>query len=125
MVTIIHSIKYPFAIDRGLGKLREENGYNDHVVQMMKQVLFTNPGERIDRPDFGCGLQRMVFEPNSEISAGMLNITIVQSLERWLGDVISVIDVKVKAIEEKLEVGIVYLVKARQERRFLNLEVTL
>ena len=53
MSSIIHSIKYPFAIDSGLGKLCEENGYNDHVVQLMKQVLFTNPGERINRPDFG------------------------------------------------------------------------
>jgi uncharacterized protein len=125
MSTIIHSIRYPFAVDAGLGKLREENVYNDHVVQMMKQVLFTNPGERIDRPDFGCGLQRMVFEPNSEITAGLLQITIVQSLNRWLGEVISVVDVKTNANEEKLEVGIVYIVKARQERRFLNVEVTL
>jgi len=125
MITTVHSIKYPFAIDAGIGKFREEPVYEDHVVQMMKQVLFTNPGERINRPDFGCGLQRMVFEPNSEITAGLLNVNIVQSLERWLGDVLSVIDVKVNPLDEKLEVSIVYLVKARQEHRFLNIEVTI
>lgn len=121
----IHSIHYPFAIDRGLGTLAEEAIYSQHVEQMMKQVLFTSPGERINRPDFGCGLRRMVFAPNSDVSANMTQVMIVQALERWLGTLIEVIDVKAKAIDEKLEVGIVYILKARQERRYLNLEVTL
>lgn len=125
MSSAIHSIKYPFAIDNGLGKLLEEHDFDKHVVQLIKQVLFTNPGERINRPDFGCGLRRMVFEPNSMVTVSLLQVTIVQSLDRWLGTVIKVVDVKAEAIEEKLEVGIVYIVKARQEKRYLNLEVTL
>jgi phage baseplate assembly protein W len=125
MGEIIHSIHYPFSIDHGLGRLQEENDYNAHIVQMIKQVLFTAPGERVNRPDFGCGLHRMVFEPNSELTASMLQLTIVESLDRWLGSVIATSSVTVKAIEEKLEVVIVYVVKARQERRILNLEVTI
>ena len=60
---IITSIKYPFAIDRDLGTLREEKIFSEHVKQMILQLLFTSPGERINRPDFGCGLRRMVFAP--------------------------------------------------------------
>ncbi|HRI60013.1 MAG TPA: GPW/gp25 family protein [Saprospiraceae bacterium] len=121
----IHSIRYPFAIDQGLGALAEENDFSQHVDQMIRQVLFTNPGERINRPDFGCGLRRMVFAPNSEISANLTQVMIFEALEKWLGDLISVDDVKAKANEEVLEIRIVYLLKARQERRYLNLEVTL
>jgi uncharacterized protein len=125
MGTKIHSILYPFAIDKRLGQLAEETDYAEHVEQMIKQVLFTNPGERINRPDFGCGLMRMVFAPNSEVTANLTQVTIVQSLERWLGTLIDVIDVKAIANNEKLEVAIVYILRARQERRYLNLEVTI
>ena len=121
----IHSILFPFAIDKGLGKLAEETNYAAHVEQMIKQVLFTNPGERVNRPDFGCGLLRMVFAPNSEATASLTKVLIVQSLDKWLGTLIEVIDVDAQAIEETLELKIVYLLKARQEKRYLNLEVTI
>ena len=125
MNTPISSIHYPFGIDAGVGRLAEETGYAAHVEQLMKQVLFTNPGERINRPDFGCGLRRMVFAPNSDVTASLTQITVLQALETWLGELISVDDVKVNAVEEVLEVRIVYTLKAPQERRHLNLEVTL
>lgn len=119
----IHSIRYPFAIDQGVGTLAEENQYDRHVMQLIKQVLLTNPGERVNRPDFGCGIRRMVFAPNSTLSASLTEVTVFQSLENWLGTLIDVEDVKVEAIEERLQVRIVYIVKARQQRRYLNLEV--
>lgn len=121
----IHSILYPFAIDSGLGTLAEETDYAAHVEQMIKQVLFTNPGERINRPDFGCGIRRMVFAPNSDESANLTKVIINQALDRWLGTLIEVIDVDATAINETLEIKIVYILRARQERRYLNLEVTL
>ncbi len=125
MNEIIHSIRYPFAIDGGLGTLAEEGNYERHVVQLMKQVLFTNPGERVNRPDFGCGLRQMVFAPNSDVSASMVQVLVFQSLEKWLGSLIGVEEVKAKANGEKLEISIVYILKVRRERRYLNLEVTL
>ena len=91
---------------------------------MMRQVLFTAPGERINRPDFGCGLRRMVFAPNSEASASLLKVQIRQALDRWLGTLIRVDDVVARAEGEILRVSIVYVLKARQERRYLNLELT-
>ena len=121
----IHSIRYPFAIDNGFGKLAEETDYSLHVKQMIMQVLFTNPGERINRPDFGCGIRRMVFAPNSDVSANLSQVIIRQSLEKWMGTLIEVNDVQANNIEETLEIKIVYIITATQERQYLNLEVTL
>lgn len=118
------SIRHPFAVDLGRGRIAEEENYAQHVEQMMFQVLFTAPGERIDRPDFGCGVKRLVFAPNSEVSASLAQVTIFQALTRWLGTAITVNDVKALAIEERLEIKIAYTLKARGERRYLNLEVS-
>lgn len=119
------SIKYPLAIDAGLGWLAEEPVYAAHVEQLIKQVLFTNPGDRVNRPDFGCGLRRMVFAPNSEVAAELARVSVFQALEKWLGTLIDVHKVEVKALDEVLEISIAYILRARQERRYLNLEVTL
>jgi len=118
------SIKHAFALDLGRGRIAEEENYAEHIEQMMFQVLFTAPGERINRPDFGCGVKRLVFAPNSEISAALAQVSIFQALTRWLGTVITVNDVRALAIEERLEITIAYTLKARGERRYLNLEVT-
>jgi len=118
------SIRHAFAVDPARGRIAEEENYAKHVEQMMFQVLFTAPGERINRPDFGCGVKRLVFAPNSEVSAALAQVTIFQALTRWLGTVITVNDVKARAIEERLEITIAYTLKARGERRYLNLEVT-
>lgn len=120
-----HSIRFPVAIDRGLGKLSDEDRYPAHVEQMIRQVLLTNPGERINQPEFGCGLRRMVFAPNSPAAASLLKVTILQALDRWLGAVIKVEDAEVGAVEETLTVRLRYVLLARQERRYLNLEVAL
>ena len=51
---------------------------------MIEQVLFTNPGERVNRPDFGCGLQRMVFMPNSQPLAAATQVLVKSALQKWL-----------------------------------------
>lgn len=119
------SIRYPLGIDKGLGRLSAEESYAEHVEQMIMQVLFTNPGERINRPDFGCGIRRMVFAPNSKVSASLAQVSVYQALEKWMGSLIDISQVEVETKEEILEIKIAYILKARQERRYLNLEVTL
>jgi uncharacterized protein len=119
------SIRYPIAIDASLGRLQEETNYAAHVEQLIKQVLFTSPGERVNRPDFGCGVKRMVFAPNDEVVASLAQATILEALTRWLDPVITVNAVKVQAVDEVLQILVAYTLKARQERRYLNLEVTL
>jgi Bacteriophage baseplate protein W len=118
------SIRNPIAVDASLGMLHEERDYPEHVDQLIRQVLFTSPGERVNRPDFGCGIKRLVFAPNSEASAALAQVTVFEALSKWLGNTITVNDVTVLAIEERLEIKIAYTLKARGERRYLNLEVT-
>jgi phage baseplate assembly protein W len=118
------SIAHPIGIDPALGRLAAETDYARHVEQLIRQVLLTGPGERLNRPDFGCGVKRLVFAPNSDVAASVAQVTVFEALKRWLGSVIAVNDLKVTAREETLEIRIVYTLLARQERRYLNLEVT-
>ena len=120
-----HSIRYPASIDRGLGSLSEEQDYAAHVEQLIKQLLFTAPGERINRPDFGCGLRRLVFAPNNPAAGTLAKINVTHALNTWLSDVLSVEDVAIESADATMSVKIRYLLKARQERRYLNLEVGL
>lgn len=124
MSETVRSLRFPPGIDRGRGMWAEERDHAAHVEQMILQVLFTTPGERAMRPDFGCGLRQMVFAPNSEATASLLQVTVRASLDKWLGTVIRTDEVQVRANGERLEVRICYLLRARLERRILNLEVT-
>jgi phage baseplate assembly protein W len=102
----------------------QEHDYAEHVEQLVRQVLLTAPGERIMRPDFGCGVKRLVFAPSGEVAATLAQTTIYEALTRWLDTVISVHEVSVRAVEERLDIRIGYAIRARGERRFLNLQVT-
>ena len=84
---------------------------------MIYQVLFTNPGERVNRPDFGCGLLQKVFAPNSEVLAATTQFLVQGSLERWLGDVIQTEEVRVSSEGERLVVAVAYRRLADGERR--------
>lgn len=117
------SIHYPIGIDPGLGRLATERSYDKHVEQMIMQVLMTAPGERINQPEFGCGVRRMLFAPNSDVSASLAQVSVQQSLDRWLGTVIKVDAVAVTAVDAVLAISISYILLARQQRRYLNLEV--
>lgn len=121
----IRAIRYPITVDAALGRLSVETDYAEHVEQMIKQVLLTAPGERAHRPDFGCGLRRMLFAPNDPSNAGLMQVAVFQALNRWLDSVIEVGSVEVTPFESTLEVKVTYVLKARMERRILNLEVTL
>ena len=120
----IEAIQFPISIDRALGQLKQEHDYDRYVAQLIQQVLLTNPGERAHRPDFGTGLRRMVFAPNGTPTASLMQTTIFQNLNRWLGTLISVENVTTEAQESTLLVSISYIVKARGTQQVLNLEVT-
>jgi phage baseplate assembly protein W len=124
MQKTVQAIAYPISVDAGLGRLTIQTDYAKHVEQLIKQVLYTNPGERVNRPDFGCGIRRMVFAPNSTESASLAQVTIFQALDKWLNALIQVDKVEVRAVEETLTIIIGYILIARRERRYLNVEVT-
>jgi phage baseplate assembly protein W len=103
------NIDYPFHFDgRGRTAL---TGDDDHICDMIEQFLFTSPGERVNRPDFGSGLLQMVFEPNSPELAAALQHTVQAGLQRWLGDLIEVRDLAVESKDAALRVSIQYMVR--------------
>src|SRR5262244_2562095 len=99
-------LDYPFQLD-GTGRTATTD-VNDHVRDMIFQVLFTNPGERVNRRDFGCGLKQLVFMPNSDALAAASQVLVQGSLQRWLDAVIQVEAVEVEAEESELRVSVVY-----------------
>ncbi|HEX5732122.1 MAG TPA: GPW/gp25 family protein [Blastocatellia bacterium] len=124
MSTPITSVRFPFAINEKLGRLAQENDYEEYIKQLIRQVLFTAQGERINRPDFGAGVKRLVFAPNSPATASLAQTLIFQALTRWLGALIRTESVEAEAVGERLNITIGYTILAKQVRRFLNLEVT-
>lgn len=103
------NIDYPFHFDaRGRTAATDDN---DHIRDMIEEFLFTNPGERVNRPDFGAGLLQLVFAPNSPELAAALQFTIQAGLQRWLGDLIVVQKVAVTSADSTLQVLVQYVVK--------------
>ncbi len=114
------NIDYPFHFD-GRGRTAVTD-YEDHIRDMIEQFLFTNPGERVNRPDFGSGLLQMVFAPNSPELAAALQLTIQAGLQRWLGDLIEVQSAVAESQDATLRVEVQYMVKRTGERRTATLE---
>jgi phage baseplate assembly protein W len=85
---------FPLRIDGGSQQTAQAQ-YADHVVQMIKQILLTTPGERVDNPQFGCGLRTMVFAPISQAVQVTARIQVTQALGQWLNGVIVVNSVEV------------------------------
>jgi len=108
-------IRFPFGFD-GNGRLATADEAA-HVRQMIEQVLFTNPGERVNRPDFGSGLLQLVFAPNSDTLAAALQANVHGALQRWLGDVIDVRDLEVQNENSKLIVTVKYALTRTSEQR--------
>jgi phage baseplate assembly protein W len=88
-----------------------ESGYDDHVREMIEQLLFTSPGERVMRPDYGCGLLDLVFAPNSPELAAALTLSVQAALQRWLGDVIEIHALNITSSDSTVEVDLSYLVR--------------
>ena len=117
-------IKFPINVDSGFGRIAQESQYGKHVDQLVRQVLLTAPGERINRPDFGCGVRRMLFSPNSEAAASLMQVTVMQALEKWLGDIIVADEIQAEARGETLDIKVSYFIRSTGEKRYLNLDVT-
>jgi Bacteriophage baseplate protein W len=109
------NIDFAFHFDRR-GRTATTDDDN-HVRDMIEEFLFTNPGERVNRPDFGSGLLQMVFAPNSPEIASALQLTIQAGLQRWVGDVILVQKIEVTSKEATLRVELVYIVRRTQEQQ--------
>jgi phage baseplate assembly protein W len=89
-----HDYAYPFRIDPLSGQAAQ-SAYGTHVDQMIRQILLTSPGERIDLPQFGCGLRQLLFAPDSDALQATAQLLVMRSLKDWLSDQISVTKVSV------------------------------
>jgi Phage baseplate assembly protein W len=113
------NIDFPFHFDsRGRTAATDDP---DHIRDMIEQLIFTNPGERVNRPDFGSGLLQMVFSPNSPELAATLQFTVQAAIQRWLGDLVEVQNLEVLASDSTLTVDLKYVIRRTQEQQ----EVTL
>jgi phage baseplate assembly protein W len=108
-------LDYPFRID---GRGRTGMTASDpHLREMIEQVLFTDLGERVNRPDFGCGLKRLVFMPNSQPLAAATQVLVKSALQKWLGDRIQVESVDVTAVDSTLTVAVAYTSRTSGRRQ--------
>lgn len=108
------TIDYPFSID-GRGRTATTT-HDDHVRDLIEQLLFTSPGERVMRPDFGSGLLQLVFEPGGLEVAATAQYLIQSGLEQYLSDLLTVEQVGVDAVDTAIIVTVSYLVLSTQQR---------
>jgi len=106
-------IAYPFQVD-GRGRTAEATAER-HVREMIEQILFTAPGERVNRPTFGSGLLQIVFAPNSDALAAALQASVQGSLQQWLGDVIELGEVQIRPDDATLNVTVSYRLRATDQ----------
>jgi phage baseplate assembly protein W len=109
-------LHFPFGFD-ATGRTRQCDSHEDHVRDLVELVLLTAPGERVNRPQFGSGLLGLVFEPNGSALAASTRARVDGALQLWLGEVVLVEGVHVRAEGSALEVTVSYTVRATQERR--------
>jgi uncharacterized protein len=109
------NVDFPFHVDaRGRTAATDDD---DHVRDMIEQLLLTNPGERVNRPDFGSGLLELVFAPNSPELAAALQFSLQAAIQQWLGDVIQVESLEVQAEDATLRIALEYVVRRTGEVR--------
>jgi len=90
---------------------------DDHIRDLIEQLLLTGPGERVNRPAFGGGLQQLIFAGNGPELAATVQFMVQGNLQQYLGDLIDVDAVRVDAIESTLEVQVDYVVRRTQQRQ--------
>jgi uncharacterized protein len=99
------NVNFPFQFD---GRGRTDDPGNDYVRQLVEQVLFTSPGERVNMPDFGSGLLQLPFATNSLEMAAATQFTVQGALQKWLSAYIKVQSVVASVDEAVLTVTVTY-----------------
>jgi uncharacterized protein len=114
------NVQFPYNFDprgRTADSDLDTNPQNRHIRDLIEQVLFTAPGERVNRPDFGCGLLQLVFAPNSTELATATQYLVQGALQNTLGNLISLNDVNVSATGSALTVIVQYTVRSTQQQQ--------
>lgn len=124
---IRHDYAFPFRIDPVSGQAAQ-TPYGTHVGQMIRQILLTSPGERVNLPEFGCGLRQLLFAPNSDGLQATTQLLVRGALDRWLGGQINVINVNVSPGEggdySQILIQIEYVLIETQSKQVTELIVS-
>jgi uncharacterized protein len=115
------NIDFPFHIDDR--HRTATTTLDDHIRDLVEQVVFTSPGERVNRPTFGAGLQQLVFAPNSVELASALQFLVQGALQQYLAHLIEVAAVEVDTVDSRLVVHVSYVVKRTGEPTTTTLQV--
>jgi|SRR5215213_6490142 len=108
-------VGFPFQID-DRGRVADPP-YAEHVRQLIEQLLFTERGERVNRPDLGSGLLELVFAPVSSELVAVTEHQVAASLNRWLGELIVVESVQVQGTDDVIQVTVQYVLRRNQQRQ--------
>jgi phage baseplate assembly protein W len=109
------NLAFPYGFDAA-GHTAQAASPAAHIGDMIEQILFTAPGERVNRPTFGSGTAQLVFEPNSDVLAAIQQQAIQAGLQQWLSDLIRVQSVSVTTDDATLLVTVAYTVIASQQQ---------
>lgn len=109
----MQEIGYPYRIDSA-GRTSTAQR-NDHIRQMIEQVLFTVPQERVNRPEFGVNVRQFVFEGAGQETMAAAQFLIQGELERWMGEIIDVDAVQVDVEESTMNIRVRYIVRENQQ----------
>ncbi|MEM9267100.1 MAG: GPW/gp25 family protein [Cyanobacteria bacterium P01_F01_bin.13] len=112
---MVTNLDFPFHFN-DLGRTATA-GTDKHIRNLIEQLLFTNPGERVNRPDFGSGLLQLIFAPNSPELATALQFTMKAALQRWLGDLIEIQALEVESQDATLRIVVQYGVRLTGEQQ--------
>lgn len=99
-------VAYPLHVDAHGATARIDEAR--HIRDLIEQVLFTAPGERVNRPEFGAGLGQLVFAPVGPEVAATTQLLVHGALQQWLGDTIDVAEVLVTSQDATLVVEVRY-----------------
>jgi phage baseplate assembly protein W len=110
------NLAFPIRFD-STGHTAQDDDLAAHVRDMIELILFTSPGERVNRPTFGSGTAQLVFSPNSEVLAAAQQQAIQSGLQQWLSDLIRVQQVTVTTNDATLLITVVYTLVLNQQQQ--------
>jgi hypothetical protein len=113
------NVRYPYGFDASGHTAACDD--TDHIEQMLEQLLFTNPGERVMQPNFGSGVAQLVFAPNSPQLAATVEYTMQGAIQQYLGDIIALQNLTVTADDSTLTIDIGYIVRNTGQSASLTL----
>lgn len=111
----VMNIDFPYSFDRW-GCTTSTSDKN-HIRDLIEQLIFTTPGERVNRPDFGCGILSLIFSPNSPELTAAMQVTIAAAIELWLSDLIDLNSLDVKSEDSSLYITVQYRVESTGEEQ--------